>query len=145
MAQALLSCHPFSWGEPHHFSKLALRLGLFSWLRVGPLGWDYSHSPDVLSSSLPSLQRARYLAKVNFRALNKRCPTVQNKEQAWHLTAESLAQDTGCSSCRDSQESSALSPGKQKNSCSLSFFPFTLKRFMIYCCFIPFTVQKEHT
>lgn len=104
MAQALLSCHPFSWGEPHHFCKLALRLGLFSWLRVGPLGWDYSHSPDVLSSSLPSLQRARYLAKVNFRALDKRCPTVQNKEQAWHLTAESPAQDTGCSSCRLARE-----------------------------------------
>lgn len=45
LVQALLSCHPFSWGDPHHFSKLALRLGLFSWLGVG---WDYSQSPAAL-------------------------------------------------------------------------------------------------
>lgn len=93
------------------------------------------------------------LPRVNFGALDKKCPTVQSKVKTWHLTAELLAQGTGCHLCRDLQDGSALSPGTGqkvsttglKNSDSLSFFPFTLKSFMIYCCFTPFMVQKEHS
>jgi len=54
---------------------------------------------------------------------------------------------------RDFQDGSVLRPGAgQKvsttglqNSDSLFFFPFTLKRFMICRCFIPFMVQKERS
>lgn len=165
-AEVLLLCHSFSWGELHRFSRLALGLGLFSWLEAGwgcsvCSGQRHHHALQLRQSFnlLPSASHSHLcnvpniLPRVNFGALDKKCPTVQSKVKTWHLTAELLAQETGCQLCRYLQDGSVLSPGAGqkvsttglKNSDSLSFFPFTLKSFMIYCRFIPFMVQKERS
>ena len=108
-----------SWQRHHH--TLLLRQS-FNLLPSAP----HSHLCNV-----PNI-----LPRVNFGALDKRCPTVQSKEKTWHLTAELLAQETGCSLCRDLQDGSALSPGAGQKVSIIGlkklrlplFFPFYIEK-----------------
>lgn len=80
---------------------------------------------------------------VNFRALDKRCPSVQSKGKTWDLTAGKRLQ-TARWLCLSPAAHQKVSITGLENPNS-SFFPFTRERFMICCCFIPCTVQKEHS
>lgn len=92
---------------PHGFpadrcSRLALGLGLCSLLPSFGLGLSctrcaHARGTAMLSCCSKALMCCPLLltpifamhpiSRVNFRALDKRCPTVQSKEKTWHLTA----------------------------------------------------------
>lgn len=109
---------------------------------------------SFLCSSLPPLQCARYPAQGEFWSTGQE--TLNHSEQGKDLVPNC---SIICSRnrlqpvprlagrlCIESQcWPKSIDHRIKKNSESLSFFPFTLKRFMIYCCFLPFMVQKERS
>lgn len=76
-AEVLLLCRSFSWGELHRFSRLALGLGLFSWLEAG---WGCSvcsgqrhHQALQLRQSFNLLPSASHLTPI-FATCPISCP-----------------------------------------------------------------------